>query len=263
MSPLNSEKIEQMTKAHYKLQTGCYLKGTSDLGGAIYSIGKYISDCCWNYDSLVRTTSDQVGNLIAKVDEFSKSNGRKSAFYLDPSTQPPDFSELVQKAGFALEAQEIWMIHNKKDDLKNIVESPDVKIDVLKTSDQMTEYVKVFNDGFGMSSDAYGVSLQDAFRNPSGSVEIIHYLAYFNGKVCGVASLYSAGSVGGIYNVTTLSEYRGHGIGTALNKRAVLDSLNRKHELLILQTEENSAAYRIYERMGFQPGFSASIYLKG
>lgn len=262
MTSVGLEKIAQMTQAHYKLQVGCYLKDTTDLGGAIYSIGKYITDNYWNYASLVRTDANEAVELIERVEDYSIKNGRTPAFYLDPATKPANFIETLEKNSFSLKDQEIWMIHTNLEDIQHVRETPDVEVETVKHKNQMTHYIELFNLGFGMSTDAYGKSLYEAFTEPTKDVEIIHYLAKLNGKTCGVASLYSSGKVGGIYNVTSLPEFRRQGIGTALNKRAVLDSINRKKELLILQTEQDGDAYRIYERMGFRPGFLASIYQK-
>jgi GNAT superfamily N-acetyltransferase len=262
MDSLSAEKIQEMTKAHYKLQVGCYLKGTHDLEGAIYSIGKYITDNYWNYASLVRTKSENVARLIERVEKFSKENDRVPAFYLDPFTEPVNLNEMLEQVGFELKDQEIWMLHDDKTAVEEIKDNSNVKMQRVSSTSQMKRYVDMFNVGFGMSSDAYGKSLYESFVNPTTDVEILHYIASIEDKECGVASLYSSGKVGGVYNVTTLPEFRCKGVGTALNKKVIQESLKRNHDLLILQTEEHGDAYRIYERMGFRPGFLARIYHK-
>jgi len=262
MTALLSKKIMQMTKAHYKLQVGSYLNDIFDIGGATYSLGKYITDCYWNYASLVRTQSSKTDELIRKVESFSSKNGRKPAFYLDPSTQPVNFFEILQNAGYTEEDHETWMAHNVIEDLEKIDDNPTIQLELVKTEEQMTVFTELFNTGFGMTTNTYGDSLISAFKNPSAEVEVLHYIAKLNGKECGIASLYSSGKIGGIYNVATVPEFRRKGVGTALNKKVVSESLARNHELLILQTEANGDAYRIYERMGFRPEFLASIFLK-
>lgn len=48
------------------------------------------------------------------------------------------------------------------------------------------------------------------------------------------------------------SRYRGHGIATALVKRAIEAMENRKADEVVLETEEtNAPAMRLYERLGF------------
>lgn len=259
---LSKDIIREMTQAHYQLQVGCYLEKTVDLGGAVFSLGKYITDCYWNYASSVSTSADETQSLIDKVLKFAVDSDRQPAFYLDPSTEPPDFPNRIQQEGFSLEDQEMWMLFENSDFGTDIDKSK-YAISVVKTELEMAEFCRVFDAGFGMSSTSYSASLMDAFKSPPSQVDITHYyISSSEGKMCSVATLYSSGEYGGIYNVTTLPEFRKKGMGTALNLRAINDSKEKGHRLLILQTEENGDAYRIYSRLGFKPGFVANIYTK-
>lgn len=48
------------------------------------------------------------------------------------------------------------------------------------------------------------------------------------------------------------SQYRGHGVATALVKRAIEAMAHRKADEIVLETEEtNEPAMRLYERLGF------------
>lgn len=48
------------------------------------------------------------------------------------------------------------------------------------------------------------------------------------------------------------SEFRGHGIATALVKKAIDVMTKRNADEIVLETEEtNNAAMRLYERLGF------------
>lgn len=48
------------------------------------------------------------------------------------------------------------------------------------------------------------------------------------------------------------SPYRGHGVATALVKRAIEAMASRKADEIVLETEEtNTPAMRLYERLGF------------
>jgi peptide alpha-N-acetyltransferase len=57
---------------------------------------------------------------------------------------------------------------------------------------------------------------------------------------------------GYIAMLAVASPYRGHGVATALVKRAIQAMADRKADEVVLETEEtNTPAMRLYERLGF------------
>jgi peptide alpha-N-acetyltransferase len=57
---------------------------------------------------------------------------------------------------------------------------------------------------------------------------------------------------GYIAMLAVASDFRGHGIATALVKKAIDAMIKRNADEVVLETEEtNSAAMRLYERLGF------------
>jgi len=89
------------------------------------------------------------------------------------------------------------------------------------------------------------------------------YLAYVEGKPVGTSALASYGRTGGIFNVGTLGEYRGRGIGTALTVHAIMGSMDEKNELHMLETERGGDAEHLYKKVGFRVDHTVSYFVKG
>ena len=77
------------------------------------------------------------------------------------------------------------------------------------------------------------------------------YLAYKDQQIIGKVHLDSNSSVGGIYGLGVLPEYRGRGYGRALLLRAI-EKLKEERESILLQVEaNNSKALGLYQSCGF------------
>ena len=73
-----------------------------------------------------------------------------------------------------------------------------------------------------------------------------------DGASAGIASVLTLRNVAYIDNVVTLPEFRGRGVASAAVKASVRASLREGAQLVFLLAEENGAAQRLYERLGFR-----------
>jgi ribosomal protein S18 acetylase RimI-like enzyme len=78
-----------------------------------------------------------------------------------------------------------------------------------------------------------------------------HYLGFLNGRPVGASTLFLAEGVAGIYNVATLAEGRGQGIGTALTWLPLLEARDMGYRAGVLQS--SASGYGVYLRLGFRP----------
>ena len=75
----------------------------------------------------------------------------------------------------------------------------------------------------------------------------------------GTSKLFLGGGVAGIHAVTTVPEFRGRGIGTAMTLSPLTDARRKGYEIGVLLSSE--MAVGIYRSLGFQDYGRGSIYL--
>ena len=78
----------------------------------------------------------------------------------------------------------------------------------------------------------------------------VHYVGYLDDEPVATASLITAGSAAGIYNVATVAAVRGRGIGAAMTAFAVRAGADRGMQVATLQA--STMGRPVYERMGFE-----------
>lgn len=115
----------------------------------------------------------------------------------------------------------------------------------LGASDDVAVFVDVMLAGFDMP---------DLVREPMTAImghfpEAINVLAHLDGRPVGCGTAYLTGATAGLYNIATLEEARGRGIGYAVT--ATLMDLGRRAgaDQAILHATE--AGRPVYERAGF------------
>ena len=80
-----------------------------------------------------------------------------------------------------------------------------------------------------------------------------------DGTPVATSELFLGGGVAGIHGVTTVPEFRGRGIRTAMTLSPIIDALRRGYAIGVLFSSE--MAVGIYRRLGFQEYGKGYIYL--
>lgn len=102
-----------------------------------------------------------------------------------------------------------------------------------------------------------GFELPDFVLGPIGELlgtfdeaEQVAVLARVDGEAAGVATGLIAGATVGVYNVATLAEFRGRGVGSATTSAVLSESRRRGCSHAILHTSPMGRG--VYERLGFE-----------
>ena len=85
-----------------------------------------------------------------------------------------------------------------------------------------------------------------------------HYLVYYENKPVGSGTLIHQGTIGGVFNITVLPEYRGKGLGRAMTQFL----MQRSHELGLQKTILLSSplAEKLYASLGFKKVSDIEMY---
>ncbi len=122
-------------------------------------------------------------------------------------------------------------------------------VSVQRVSDEeaLANYRQVMADGFGMPLKMVERMIQPSFLELAGWQS---FLASVDGQPVATTSLYASAGTAGIYNVTTLEEYRGRGIGAAITWQGV--ARGREMGCTVATLQASAMGKPVYERMGFR-----------
>ncbi len=126
--------------------------------------------------------------------------------------------------------------------------------DTLQTWCQIMTSVSEFPD---FAAEAWWEMYRDIgiIEHPLWSL----YIGSLNGTPVSTSSLFLGAGVEGIHAVTTLPEYRGRGIATAMTYAPLSDARNEGYRVGVLFSSE--MAIGIYSDMGFQEYGEGNIYM--
>lgn len=169
---------------------------------------------------------------------------------VEESATPADLPKRLVAHGLVEDADEPGMAI----DLKVLPETwsgPEgLSIETVTGRDLGGEYSRVLGEGFGMPEEiarGFGEIMGDI---PEGEdVRVLGRLARLDG-VAVATSMLIAGETAGIYNVATLADYRGRGIGAALTVAPLLEARALGYRIASLQSSQ--MGYGVYERLGFR-----------
>jgi len=134
----------------------------------------------------------------------------------------------------------------------------DLEIIPVEDNDVLKKWVHVATSGFGMSPEVediwYGFFAETVFDNPFRT-----YLAMLNGKPVGTSQLFTSGGVAGVYNVSSIPEARGQGIGSAITLAPLFEARERGYHVGVLQA--SSMGYNVYRKLGFDDFGKLSVFL--
>ncbi len=134
----------------------------------------------------------------------------------------------------------------------------DLEIVLVDDEKLLRQWIHVASLGFGVPAEAEDVWFE-FFNYAACNSPFQTYLALLNGHPVGTSQLFTSAGVAGIYNVTTLPEVRGKGIGTAITRAPLLTAHRMGFRVGILQA--SSMGYKVYQRLGFQDFGKLSVYL--
>jgi ribosomal protein S18 acetylase RimI-like enzyme len=91
-----------------------------------------------------------------------------------------------------------------------------------------------------------------AHRRPGFADEhpLLNWVATIDGEPVAAAALFDGAGVAGIYNVTTVPEARGRGLGRAVTAAALEEGVRRGRQLAVLGSSEMGLP--VYRRLGFR-----------
>lgn len=113
----------------------------------------------------------------------------------------------------------------------------------------LAAWSRVFAQGYGLP-DSMAPAFLALMESLGTDLPFRHYLGLLNDQPVAASTLFVGAGVAGIYNVATLAQARGQGIGSAMTLTALYDGRDLGYRAGVLQSSE--MGYPVYQRLGFQ-----------
>jgi len=124
-------------------------------------------------------------------------------------------------------------------------------VTIQQVADQPTlaAWDQVFTQGYGLP-DSMAPAFLRLMESLGTGFPLRHYLGLLNDQPVATSTLFIGAGVAGIYNVATLAQARGQGIGSAMTLTALYDARDLGYRAGVLQS--SGMGYPVYQRLGFQ-----------
>lgn len=127
----------------------------------------------------------------------------------------------------------------------------EVEVVRIRSQQDQADWLNVLMEGFEEPEPSradFQQILANSLTEPAPVFE--HFLARWQGEPCVISTLLHAECGAGIYHVTTLPHYRGHGLGKALTLAAMQSAREAGYWHSILFA--TSLGFPIYQQLGFE-----------
>ncbi|CAG8999189.1 MAG: hypothetical protein CENE_01158 [Candidatus Celerinatantimonas neptuna] len=183
---------------------------------------------------------DMLEQLKSKVDVFS--------WKVWASSSPPNLKNLLEHLGLRVASKSPGMAVDLTSMKWAAPKLEKLNIRQVSHADELALWVNTLIEGFQLGQrqkNMYRKILTDAgFQYP-----VKNYLGIYHDKPVATATCFFSDGVVGIYWVSTLTEFRGRGIGRGMMDSILKDALDAGYRVAILQA--SSVGFPLYQKIGF------------
>ncbi len=179
---------------------------------------------------------------------FKNRKTHTFSWWLEPQLRSSVWQTLLAKNGFGFSNDTPGMAM----DLNKLKEPEPIEgLEIRPITDEESLHVwaHVFTLGYGLppawEKDIFETWLKLGFDHP-----LHNYLGYLNGQPVSTSSIFFGGGAAGIYNVATLPNVRGKGLGAALTVTPLFEAHRSGWRIGVLQSSE--MGFNVYKQLGFE-----------
>jgi len=190
------------------------------------------------------------GKLIETTKSyFMKQDVGAFTWWLNGEATGADWASLLKPRGFHLDANTPGMVAS----LTHLPTLPPAPKNFTTKSvtnlEEFKTWTRTFIPGYGLM-DFIAPLFYDFGLSLGLNLPFRYYLGCLDGVPVATSTLYLSPGVAGIYNVATLPQARGQGLGAAITLAPLLEARRMGYAVGALQSSE--MGYRVYQRLGFR-----------
>jgi GNAT superfamily N-acetyltransferase len=204
-----------------------------------------------------RFSAEEADGKIAEIVARYRQSELPMNWWTGPASQPQDLGQRLLAHGMRRYETEVGMAADLDSIAYTRPVSDDLSLDKVNDENDLRDFFKPFAADFPPEFAAAFYKFYLA-RGFSDERPFNQYVARSCGlPVTTVSVLYAAG-VAGVYNVTTLGEYRRRGFASALTVRALADARQRGYHVAVLAA--SAMGHPVYLNLGFREVCKLNIY---
>jgi GNAT superfamily N-acetyltransferase len=215
-----------------------------------------LTSCGWPCDTFnaacgARFDPGRAADRIGDALDWFAAERVPFSWWVGPGDEPPGLSTLLEDAGLLGAESELAMAA-ELDPLEAAPTPDELDVRRVGTEAELDAFARLLAANWS-PPDEWVVRFYRAAAPVvlSASAPVRFYLGSVGEQPVATAELTLGGDVAGLYNISTLTEWRGRGFGTALTVRPLLDARAEGYRTAILQAAP--AGVSIYRRVGFAP----------
>jgi GNAT superfamily N-acetyltransferase len=197
----------------------------------------------------------EADQTISDVKQFFDSKHLPFTWQVDPWDKPHDLAERLEEAGFHRDETPGMAV--KIDELVEPAKPEGFRIERVESPDELVAYARLMVKAYGMPEHGWDWFI-GGFVNMGLGDDFRHYIGYLDDKPVATSSMFYSDGVAGLYNVATLPETRGKGVGAVMSYAPFKDALERGYRFGILQSSR--MGYNVYRRLGFEEICKLVVY---
>lgn len=246
--------IEQITRNCYRSVAGFRNAELLD-DGRIFGVMSHLGI---PFFSGIATTNLEPDEVVPVMDRF-RAQRCPFRWWLTPSTRPEGLEAILKANGMRHAYDAPGMAADLTVLDLDVPLPANVAIRQLAHADELTQWFDVFVPAFAIP-DRDAAVWRDAYEQIGfgNGVAWTHYAAFLDDQPVATTSLLLEGSLGGIYNVATLAQARGKGIGAAVTRAAMRYARNHGATQAALQSSDLGKS--VYRGLGFVEYCNLRLY---
>lgn len=217
------------------------------------------------YNGVARTrfdperTPEEIDGQITRIQTYLAPYYLGISWFIGPSSRPTNLGERLKQHGFLFQGDAPGMAAQLEQLPRALATPPRLEIVRVANEAHLKEWAAVASQAFG--EPAAIQQARCAVHAAFGFAEdapLQRYVARLDGQPVAMSELFLAAGVAGIYDVATVPQARGQGIGAAITHVPLQTARARGYRIGVL--EASPMGEPVYRRLGFEERCRFSLY---
>jgi GNAT superfamily N-acetyltransferase len=213
------------------------------------------------FNPVLRATvaEERVADAIDEARQWYRTRRLPWSWYVGPASSPANLARELERRGFAKVTEPPGMAASLES-LDELDRGAAIRIERVRSRRLVDAWFSVFAPAFELSRAAAAAFRDLIVAGGFGDdAPMLNYVAFDGRDAVATGSLVAAAGVGGIYNIATRSDRRGHGIGRAITWALMREAAALDYRCAILWSTQ--AGLPVYRRLGFEERVRVPTYL--